>query len=93
MSGHATGQPTGREKTLKALIGHNINQAIKASGMTSAEVARRLNTHEKSVRRWRTGEVTPARRYITQLAVLLANGEVGWFYTKHDKTNGKEAAA
>lgn len=76
MSGHAIGQ-------IQSIVAHNINTAMLSKGLTAASVARDLDTHEKTVRRWRTGEVTPSRSNMQRLAILLNGGDVGWFYTEH----------
>lgn len=83
MSGRAIGH-------LKELVAANITLAIAESGMTLAEIARHLETHEKAVRRWRKGEVTPHQDNLHRLAVLL-DRDVAWFYTDHDD-NGEAAA-
>lgn len=76
MSGHATGQ-------IQSTVARNIDAVMAERDLTAASVARDLNTHEKTVRRWRNGEVTPSRSNMQQLALLLKNGDVAWFYTDH----------
>jgi transcriptional regulator with XRE-family HTH domain len=74
MSGRATGH-------LKSLVATNIREAM--GDMTSAELANRLQTHERNVRRWRNGEATPTLPRLTTIADELGR-EVAWFYTDHN---------
>lgn len=76
MSGQAIGQ-------IQSLVAHNITAAMDEQGITTAELARRMQTGEKAVRRWRKGEVTPNRENLQRLALLLTDGDVAWFYTDH----------
>lgn len=81
VSGQATGQIASR-------VAENIDAAIVANGLSTAEVARRMQTGEKAVRRWRRGDVTPNQENMQRLALMLAGGDVAWFYTQH---NGRAA--
>lgn len=57
---------------------------MAAADITSAELARRLDDHERAVRRWRNGEVTPSTDNMTRLAMEL-NVDPGYFYTEHEE--------
>lgn len=76
-----TGQASGH---LKSLIAENIDHAIEESPYSGAEIARRLEAGEKSIRRWRSGEVTPGQTNMQRLALLLSV-DVAWFYTDHER--------
>lgn len=70
-------------------IAANICAALDDKGISAAELARRFEWNEKTVRRWRNGEVTPSTDTLSMVA-----GEVGvdvsWFYLDHTE---KAAAA
>jgi transcriptional regulator with XRE-family HTH domain len=73
MSDQATGQ----------IVGQNIAAAMREQGLTDDAVAKQLDTHEKTVRRWRNGEVVPSMKTnMPQLAALLGH-PIAWFFAEH----------
>lgn len=71
---------TRHEMDIKGRVAHNIDSAIAASGLSGAEVARRLGLNEKTVRRWRTGEVTPDLDRLAEIAAVLKREDILDFY-------------
>jgi len=61
-----------QEIDMKSRIAFNIDAAMRAKEMTSAELARQLGLNEKTIRRWRNGEVTPGLERLAQLGFRLA---------------------
>lgn len=57
----------------------NLRAALKGRGLSCATAARKLATHEKTVRRWRNGEVEPRPEARVEIARLL-DLELSWFY-------------
>lgn len=80
---------SGHEIDMKGRVAANIRTAMKDAGVTSAELARSLDDHERQVRRWRNGETVPTFENVMKLAVELGR-EPGWFYVDH---SGEKAAA
>jgi transcriptional regulator with XRE-family HTH domain len=56
---------------MKSRIATNLDAAMVASEMTSAELARRLGLNEKTIRRWRGGEVMPDSEKLAEAAAEL----------------------
>jgi transcriptional regulator with XRE-family HTH domain len=73
-----------QEPDTRELIGRNIAAAMDEAEITSAELARRLATHERGVRRWRNGEVAPTLDNLARLAREFGK-DIAWFYTEHDE--------
>lgn len=74
----------GQEPDIKRRISANIALAIEQEGITVAEVARRIEGHERAVRRWRNGEGAPDVESLAKLAMVLGR-DLNWFYTDHDE--------
>jgi transcriptional regulator with XRE-family HTH domain len=51
--------------------------------LTAAELARRMEDHERQIRRWRNGEVSLRPDSLARLAVEL-DREPSWFYVDHE---------
>lgn len=69
---------------MKSRLASNIAAAIEASGLSIVEVSRRMNGHERAVRRWRDGDVSPSQENLARLATVLDVPDVTWFYLPHD---------
>lgn len=69
---------------MKSRMAVNIAAAIERSGLSAAEVARQAGSHERAVRRWRNGEVTPSQKNLARLATVLGVSDVTWFYLPHE---------
>lgn len=81
MSGRASGHPA----QLQDIVAANVVAAMDALGIkTAAELARRLDTHEKTVRRWRQGEVIPNHKTLHRLADMIGV-QASWFYVDHER--------
>lgn len=86
MTGRASGH-------LKGTIAANITAAMTAKGLSAADLMRQTDFHERAVRRWQKGEVTPSLENMQRLAELLGR-PVQWFYTDHaDAESDLEPAA
>lgn len=72
------------ETDMESRLAGNICEAMAQEGITTAELARRLEDHERQVRRWRNGETVPTFENVTKLAFVL-NRDPGWFYIDHDE--------
>jgi ribosome-binding protein aMBF1 (putative translation factor) len=87
-SGHivySNGQIMSRQPTdIKRRVAVNIQRAMAEREITSAELARRLGDHERQVRRWRNGEVSPRPESFARLAMEL-DREPSWFYMDHEE--------
>jgi transcriptional regulator with XRE-family HTH domain len=66
-------QPTGLRET----IARNLDALIRESGMTNREVARRIDSTEHQVWRWRKGKVRPSDDNLAALASVLTDGDLG----------------
>lgn len=64
---------------MKSRIAAHLAAAMTAQGMTSAELARRLGLNEKTVRRWRAGDVMPDTEKLAEAAAEL-DVDLGDFY-------------
>jgi transcriptional regulator with XRE-family HTH domain len=69
---------------MKSRLAENIRVAMAQEDITTAELARRLEDHERQVRRWRNGETVPSFENVTKLAFELGR-EPGWFYLDHSE--------
>jgi ribosome-binding protein aMBF1 (putative translation factor) len=65
-------------------IAANIRQAIEDSGLSAAELARRLGYNEKTLHRWQSGQALPEVDNLAQLAAELGVDQT-WFYMPHSK--------
>lgn len=60
-----------------------IREAVRQSGTTAADVARRIGLTQNALQQWCTGEKTPSTRNLHLLA--MATGQrVGFFYGEDD---------
>ncbi len=75
--------------TMKQRIAQNIALAMREQGIGPGELSQITGQHERAIRRWRNGEVTPGEDNLALLAVGLKRESVDWFYLEHDT----EAAA
>lgn len=92
MSGHVVycsgHQMTRHETDIRTRVARNIDAAIDASGISAAELARRLGLNEKTVRRWRSGEVTPGLERLAEVAAALDSEDILDFYAEGKETVG-----
>jgi len=58
-----------------------LAREIERRMFTNEDFARLLDTTEKTVRRWRSGEAQPQRRHIRRLAQVLER-DPQWFYER-----------
>lgn len=56
---------------IKAQVAHNLDAEMVRADISAAELARRLGLNEKTVRRWRTGEVMPGIERLAEVAAEL----------------------
>lgn len=97
MSGHLlylSGQLMSRQQPdMKRRIATNIDLAITASGEPVSDIARRMDGgDERSIRRWRSGKVSPGQEKLAALANALGR-DLTWFYLPHNPIPiGEEAA-
>lgn len=75
----------------KPPIAANLRSAQAAAGLTNREVAVALQTTERLLAKWRSGEGAPSWPYLVQLAELL-NREPSWFYDEHPDEHPEAAA-
>lgn len=78
--------------SLRDSFAANLKAALRGRRLSCAEVARRLDTNERVVRRWRNGETHPRTETVTELAYLLGLPE-GWFYVARDDRELADLAA
>lgn len=69
---------------MKRRVAANIAAALTDSGLTVAEVARRTGNHERAIRRWRDGDVSPSQKNLARLASVVGVQDVTWFYLPHE---------
>ena len=75
---------SGQAIDIKKRVAANICRAMDEGGLTSAELARRLDDHERQIRRWRNGEVSPRNESLALLALELGH-DPSWFYMEHEE--------
>jgi len=56
---------------LDKLIPNRLREARAARGLTQAQLARALDTHEKQICRWELGETQPRPRTVVAIADCL----------------------
>lgn len=83
---------SGHEIDMKSRVATNIRVAMEEAGVSSAELARSLDDHERQVRRWRNGETVPTFANLTRLASQLRR-EPGWFYVDHANESPRAVTA
>jgi transcriptional regulator with XRE-family HTH domain len=76
---------------IKNRIAANLDAAMDAAELTSAELARRLGLNEKTVRRWRDGDVMPGTEKLAEAAAELDVEFDSFFLPPLD--SGSKAAA
>ena len=80
-----TGQEmSGQPIDIKSRVARNIRRAMAEGDLTSAELARRMDDHERQIRRWRNGEVMPRSESLALLALELGH-DPAWFYMDHSE--------
>lgn len=52
-------------------IRHNLQEAIRHSGMTQTEIARKLNIYQSAVQQYLSGRALPALDTLANLCILL----------------------
>jgi hypothetical protein len=70
--------------TIKQRIAQNIALAMREQGVGPGGLSQITGQHERAIRRWRNGEVTPGEDNLVLLAVGLKRESVDWFYVDHD---------
>lgn len=85
MTGHATGH-------LRTVIAANIVAAMAERELSAADLMRETEFHERAIRRWRRGEVSPSLTNMEVLAAKLGH-PVEWFYTDHGYESQANGAA
>lgn len=74
-------------------IAANLRAELARTGLSAAEVARRLGVHERLVRRWRNaGESDPSWANMLELAALFGR-DAGWFYKQRTESQLARIAA
>lgn len=53
--------------SVKITVGENIRKARKAAGVSQAELAERLQVHQKDISRWESGFYTPTLNVFTRI--------------------------
>lgn len=76
---------TRHETDIKTRVARNIDAAITASGLSGAELARRLGLNEKTVRRWRSGDATPDIERLAEVAAQVGSEDVLDFYREPER--------
>ena len=71
-------------KDIRLIIAENLSNARKASRMTQAELAERLNYSDKAISKWERGESIPDVLVLKEIADLFSV-TVDYFLTPHDK--------
>lgn len=56
---------------IKSRIAINLDAAMTGKEISSAELARRIGLNEKTIRRWRGGEVMPGPEHLARAAAEL----------------------
>ena len=74
---------SGQAIDIKKRVAANICRAMDERGLSSAELARRLDDHERQIRRWRNGEVSPRSESLAHLALELGH-DPSWFFMDHE---------
>ncbi|MFT8325112.1 helix-turn-helix domain-containing protein [Oenococcus sicerae] len=62
----------------------NLSRAIKESGLSNAEIARRVNVGRSTITQWVKGVSSPTQSKIIKIARTL-NQEPSWFFIEHSK--------
>lgn len=60
-------------------VAANLTAAMAEAGIGAAEMARRIENHERAVRRWMTGDVRPGDDKLARMADVLGR-DMTWFY-------------
>lgn len=80
---YCTGQmKSGQETTqpdMQRRVAANLTAAMADQGIGAAEMARRIENHERAVRRWMNGEVQPGQDKLAAMADQLGH-DITWFY-------------
>lgn len=79
----------GQQIDMKRRVASNVDLAIRQADLTTAQVARALKGHERTVSRWRSASTAPSHDSLSELAVVVGK-PVDWFYMDHAPL--KEAA-
>lgn len=64
-------------------VASNLTAAMAEEGIGAAEMARRIENHERAVRRWMNAEVRPGEDKLARMADVLGR-DLTWFYLPHD---------
>lgn len=73
-SRHETTQPD-----MQRRVAANLTAAMAQERISAAEMARRIENHERAVRRWMRGEVRPGDDKLARMADVLGR-DLTWFY-------------
>lgn len=68
---------------MKERIARNITLAMDELDLGPGELSQITGQHERAIRRWRKGDVTPGEDNLALLAVGLKRESIDWFYTDH----------
>ena len=83
---HETNQPD-----MQRRVAANLTAAMAEAGISAAEMARRIENHERAVRRWMAGDVRPGDDKLARMADVLGR-DMTWFYVAQPEP-AKAAAA
>ena len=83
----ATRQQT-TQPDMQRRVAANLTAAMAEAGVGAAEMARRIENHERAVRRWMSGQVRPGDDKLAAMADVLGH-DVTWFYVTEP---GRKAA-
>lgn len=70
---------SGQTEALKRRVADNLDAAMSLQEVSSAELARRLGLNEKTVRRWRTGEITPSIERLAEVGEQLGQDALAFY--------------
>lgn len=64
-------------------VAANLRDAQAHAGLTTAQLAAKLEIQERQITRWRNATTTPTWPWIVALADALGIEDPGWFYVDH----------
>ena len=72
---------------MRSRVAGNIALAIQDSGLSVAEIARRMGgrTSDRTLRRWRTGTTSPSNEALALFGSVVGITDPTWFYLPHEE--------